>query len=62
MFAAERMASKKKTQSVQQQYRCVLETKVEKLSCGAELHIMMAPKKSTRSQSEAKRPGKQQLP
>ena len=44
MFVAERMASKKKTQSVQQQYRCVLETKVEKLSCGAPLHTMAQEK------------------
>ena len=38
---AERMVfSKKKTQSVQQQYRSFLVTKVENLSCGAELHTM----------------------
>ena len=40
MFVAESMVFSKKTQSAQQQYRSVLVTKIENLSCGAELHTM----------------------
>ena len=40
MFVAESMVFSKKTQSAQQQYRYVLVTKLENLSCGAELHTM----------------------
>ena len=42
MFVAESMFSKKSQSSIK---IAVLKTKVEHLSCGAELHIMMAPEK-----------------
>ena len=44
MFVAESMVFSKKTQSAQQQYRSVLVTKLENLSCAAELHTMAQEK------------------
>ena len=45
MFVAESMVFSKKTQSAQQQYRSVLVTKIENLSCGAVLHTTAQEKR-----------------